>query len=105
MLAKVVNDKITWYYFLKKKELPLSDIAWAYLQQEDANARMCCSNASFPIGRVIVVKKDGTKEIFQYEGMEKPKDLLDSIKAANPDIAVGYTRENRERFRNLVVTA
>ena len=98
MLAKIENGKLTWYHVLKKMELPLTDIVWAYLQQEDVNARMCCSNTNFPIGRVIVVRKDGTKEVFQYDGMEKPRQLLEELKKANPEIAVGYTKENREKF-------
>lgn len=99
MLAKIEDGKITWYSFLKKKELPVTEILWAYIQIEDATARMCCSNASFPIGRLIVVKQDGSKETFQYEGTEKPKALLEQLKEENPAIVVGYTKENRERFK------
>ena len=99
MNVKIENGKLIWNRFFKKKELPVSKIVWAYLQQETVNTKMCCGTADFPIGRLIIVKKDMSREVFQYEGMDKPRELLEELKKENPNMEVGYTKENQEKFR------
>lgn len=94
----VENGKIYYKKFFKSCELNTDSLVWAYLQQEPVSARMCCGRMETEIGRVIVLTRDGQKEVFQFEGMEEPRELLAKIQAANPRIAVGYTKENRERF-------
>lgn len=99
MTKAVVKDgKLQYKKFFRTRELPVGDIAWAYLQQEDVSARMCCGRASFEIGRLVIIDKNGKREILQYEGLDEPRRLLDDLTEANAAIAVGYTPENRERF-------
>ena len=99
-MAKVTveNGKILYRKFLTACELPVADLVWAYLQQEDVSAKMCCGSFETEIGRVIVVERDGKREIFQFESMQEARELLEKIQKANPRIAIGYTKENRERF-------
>lgn len=101
MKAKIKDNKLTFRKNFKACEIPIENIAWAYLQSEDVEAKMCCSRASFEIGRLIVFDKDGHKEIFQYEGMDEPRSLLEGLQVANSSMAVGYTKENREKFNSL----
>lgn len=98
MFAKIENNRLSWYQLLKKHELPVSDIIWAYLQQEDVHGRFCCGNANFPIGRLIVMTKDKKLESFQFEGLDKPKELLAELQQLNREMAVGFTEENKARF-------
>lgn len=102
-MAKVTigDGKLRYKKMFKDYEIPLENIAWAYLQEEDVEAKMCCSRASFAIGRLIVIDKDGKKEIFQYEGMDEPKRLLSELQNANSNIAFGFTPENKTRFAAL----
>ena len=99
-MAKVIveNGKIHYRKLFRPCELDVERIVWAYLQQEPVSARMCCGRMESEIGRVIVLTADGQREVFQFEGMERPRELLGEIQAANPQIAVGYTKANRERF-------
>lgn len=99
--AVVEGNKLKFKKLFKTYEIDTKNIVWGYLQQEDANARLCCGTASFPIGRLVLQDDKGKKEIFQYEGLEEPKKLMEAIKASNPDMAVGYTKENREKFEKL----
>lgn len=94
----VTDGKIIYRKLLRICEIPVADIVWAYLQQEDVSAKMCCGSFEAEIGRVIVVDKNGKKEVFQFESMQEARELLEKIQKANPDIAIGYTKENRERF-------
>lgn len=99
-MAKVTveDGKIRYRKFLTVCELSAADLVWAYLQQEDVSARMCCGSYHGEIGRVIVRDKNGKKEIFQFESMQEARELLAKLKGENPDLAVGYTEENRRRF-------
>lgn len=94
----VTDGKIIYRKLLKTCEILVADLVWAYLQQEDVSARMCCGSFGAEIGRVIVVDKNGRREVFQFESMQEARELLEKIQKANPDIAIGYTKENRERF-------
>lgn len=97
--VKVANGKIIYRKFMRLCELNISDLAWAYLQQEDVSAKMCCGSYNAEIGRVIVVDREGRKEIFQFESMQEARELLARIQEANPEMSVGYTKENREKYK------
>lgn len=94
----VTDGKIRYRKFLTACELPVTDLVWAYLQQEDVSAQMCCGGYNAEIGRVIVLERNGKKEIFQFGSMQEARELLERIQEANPELAVGYTEENRRRF-------
>lgn len=102
MKAQIKDNKLMFKKNFKSCEIPLENIAWAYLQEEDVETKMCCSRASFVIGRLIVFDKDGKKEIFQYEGMDEPKNLLNGLESANKTIAIGFTKENKEKFSAFI---
>jgi len=74
------------------------DLVWAYLWQEDESMKMCCESFEAEIGQVIVVDRNGKKEMFQFESMQEARELLEKLQAENPDMAVGYTEENRRQF-------
>lgn len=94
----VTDGKIQYKKFLATCELPVTDLVWAYLQQEDVSAKMCCGSFHSEIGRVIILERDGKKESFQFESMQEARELLEQLKKANPDMKIGYTKENKERF-------
>lgn len=99
-MAQIVigENAVRYRKLFKQYEIPIEDIIWAYLQQEDVNATMCCGKASFPIGRLVLLNKNGQKEVFQYEGLDEPRKLLNALIEKNPRMAVGYTEENKKRF-------
>lgn len=99
-MAKVTVEEgqILYRRFLRLHRLPVSGLVWVYLQQEDVQAKMCCGSFNAEIGRVIVLDQEGRKEIFQFESMEEARELLEKIREAGPDLAVGYTPENRKKF-------
>lgn len=94
----VTDGKLIYKKYLKTCELLVKDLVWAYLQQEDVSAKMCCGSFQAEIGRVIVMERNGKKEVFQFESMQEARELLEQLQKENPDMKVGYTRENRERF-------
>lgn len=99
-MAKVIvaDGKLIYRKLMKIFEIPMTEILWAYLQQEDVSAKMCCGSFHSEIGRVIILERDGKKESFQFESMQEARELLEQLKKANPDMKIGYTKENKERF-------
>jgi len=67
MKAEVKDNKLYYREFLIKKELPIEDIRWVYLQKEDVNSKLCCGSLNIEITRVIVVDKNGKKISIEYE--------------------------------------
>lgn len=96
--AKIVNNSLQYRALLKRVSVPVENIVWGYIQVEDVKASMCCGNFNTEIGRAIFLDKTGKKHIIQYEGSDPAKKLLEDAKAANPDMAVGYTEENRKKY-------
>ncbi|MCD7864164.1 MAG: hypothetical protein LUG61_11835 [Lachnospiraceae bacterium] len=94
----VTNEKITYRKLLKPCEIALDDLQWAYLQKQDLQSRCCCGSYASEIDRVIVTLKSGKREMFQFENMDEAKNLLARLQAAKPDLAVGYTPENRALY-------
>ncbi|MCD8327394.1 MAG: hypothetical protein LUC90_12195 [Lachnospiraceae bacterium] len=94
----VTDTKIQYRKMLKTCEIALEQLQWAYLQKQDLQSRCCCGSYASEIDRVIVVLRDGKKEVFQFESMEEAKELLARIQEAKPELAVGYTPENRALY-------
>lgn len=103
-MAKITlkNDRIIEKKFIKTKEIPLSRIVWAYIQQEDACATLCCGRMNMAIGRIIAYEEDGTKHILVFDDIKKAETLLEKIVRSSPGIAAGFTAENRETFAHLI---
>lgn len=100
-MAKVIieNGVLCYKKMFREVNVQTSAIVWGYLQLEDVKASMCCGGFNSVIGRAIFQEADGTKHVFQYEGKEHAMELLEQMKEANPDMAVGFTEENRKRFQ------
>ncbi len=96
--AEVKDGKLIYRDLIFKKDKPLSDIVWIYLQKEDAHAKMCCGSFNLEINRVIIVDKDMKRTAIEFEDPVPAKALIEEIRGADDRIAVGYTAENMERF-------
>lgn len=100
-MAKVMirDGSLVYRKYWKQRHLKLSDLVWAYRQQEDASAMLCCGRANLVINRIIVQDQNGVKTAFPFERVEDAKQLLDEIAAAAPHICIGYTAENKAKFK------
>ena len=94
----VANKKIVYKKLLRKQEIALDDIVWAYRQQQDAETTFGGKSINLVINRVIVQDKEGKKTAFPFDRTDAAKKMLDEIAAAAPEIAIGYTEENKEKY-------
>lgn len=94
----VADGKILYRKKLEFCEICIADLVWVYLQQEDPAVKMCGDSREPEAGRVIVVDKNGKKEIFRFASMQEARELLARIQQVNPDLAAGNAKKNRRRF-------
>lgn len=40
----VTDKKLVYRKYIRACELPIENLVWAYLQQEDVSAKMCCGS-------------------------------------------------------------
>ena len=99
MPKTIISDgKIIFKQLLKKQELPLVDIVWAYRQQQDAGAVFGGKKMNLVMNRVVVQNQNGEKAAFPFEKVEDAKQLLNKIAETAPHVAIGYTEENKAKF-------
>ena len=98
MKAEVKNGTLYYRDLLFKKELPIADIRWVYIQKEDINSKLCCGSYNMEITRVIVIDKDGRKVALEYEQNDPAREILAKISDPGSHILVGYTDENKAKM-------
>lgn len=98
----ITDDHIIQKKLLKTSALPLADLVWAYIQQEDVKTSVCCGPVHMEIGRVIAFTGDGRRTAFSFESVKEAEKLLDEIREAAPHAAIGFTAENKEKFSEFL---
>lgn len=98
MIPKVENEKLIYKKALSRKELPVSDIVWVYLQIEEGTGGMCCGQYDYKIYRVVVHTASGEILKFQYENEKTARSVFDSISSSSSSIDVGFTPENKKKY-------
>ena len=97
-MYKLQEGSLIFREGLKKVSISAENIVWAYLQVEDVKAGMCCGTFNTCIGRLIFQDNLGKRHSLQFEGTEIPEKLLSKLTELNPDMAVGFTEENKIKF-------
>lgn len=100
MMPIIENDKFVYRKLLARKEIPLEEILWAYLQIESGAGHMCCGEYDYKIYRVIVRLSSGEDIPFMFEKEAPAKELLELLRNASDRICIGFTEENKKRFLN-----
>ncbi|MDR1835408.1 MAG: hypothetical protein LBQ96_06360 [Fusobacteriaceae bacterium] len=84
--------------FLRKKRYAIADIHWAYAQMEDVNVTLCCGKGQMEIYRLIL-RMSGEKVALEFENKKQVDEILEQLKAVNPEIVIGYNKNREEAFR------
>lgn len=98
---EIQGGNLVYKKLLKEITVPVKDLLWGYLQVEDVKASMCCGGFSTVIGRAIFLDRSGKKHVFQAEGEEAAREVLQMVQKANPGMAVGFTEDNKKRFLKM----
>jgi hypothetical protein len=79
--------------------LPYSDIVWAYMRQEDCEAKMCCGRTTIESFFLMAVTSEGKLKKAAAERKENVKQLLEVIQQKNPQVETGYSKEKAEKYQ------
>lgn len=96
------------YLFYKSvtqiRVLPLADIAWAYMRQEDSRMTLCCGKGTLETFFLVLITTGGDTLTVTYEKREDVEKLLALLPQRRPEISIGYTQENIARWRTGAAT-
>lgn len=98
--AKIAIGKQCIYYtgLLQTSYLPLSEIVWAYMRQEDCQGKLCCGRMNFESFFLMVTTGDKKQKKSNLEKSDDVKRILDLLKERNPQIEIGYSQEKAEKY-------
>lgn len=97
---KIAVGKQCIYYsgILQTKYLPLTEIVWAYMRQEDCEGKMCCGRMGFSSFFLMVTTGDKKQQKTNLEQSKDVKAILELLKERNPQIETGYSKEKAEIY-------
>ncbi len=90
------------YFFYSKlmeiKYIPLKDIVWSYMRQEDSNLTLCCGKGTLSTYYLMTVIASGEKKKIELETRESVLAVLERLREADPRIQIGYSEEIAAQF-------
>ena len=97
---KVAVGKKCIYYMglMQTKYLPLSEIVWAYMRQEDCEGPMCCGRMGFSSFFLMVTTGDKKQQKTYLDDAKDVKAILALLEERNPRIESGYSKERAEKY-------
>ena len=97
---KVAVGKKCIYYmgFMQTKYLPISEIVWAYMRQEDCTGTLCCGRMEFSSFFLMVTTKDQKQQKTYLEEAKDVKAILTLLEERNPRMESGYSKERAAKY-------
>lgn len=103
--VRVGREYVFFMGFSMIKAIPLKEIVWAYMRQEDSRITLCCGKGTLPTYYLMLLTVQSEVYKKQIEREQQVKGLLDLLIERNPDIAVGYFDEHIKRFMGTIKPA
>ena len=97
---KVAVGKKCIYYigFMQTKYLPISEIVWAYMRQEDCTGTLCCGRMGFSSFFLMVTTGDKKQQKTYLEDAKDVKAILALLEERNPRMENGYSKERAVKY-------
>lgn len=73
--------------------LPYEEITHAYLRIEEVKGKLCCSVANFDMHFLMLKTKAGELLKLEASSQELVKRMLDELKEKNPNVSIGFKKE------------
>ena len=94
-----VGEKCIYYMgFMQTKYLPISEIVWAYMRQEDCTGTLCCGRMEFSSFFLMVTTGNKKQQKTYLEEAKDVKAILALLAERNPRMESGYTKERAEKY-------
>ena len=97
---KVAVGKKCIYYMglMQTKYLPISEIVWAYMRQEDCAGTLCCGRMEFSSFFLMVTTRDQKQQKTYLEEAKDVKAILTLLEERNPRMESGYSIERAAKY-------
>ena len=95
---RATDRELVFRHYLKRLYLPYAEIVWAYRQIEESHVSLGCCGGVLEEHRVVLKGRDGGAVALSFDRESDAARLLDFLHERNEACAIGFTRENRERF-------
>ena len=94
-----VGEKCIYYMgLMQTKYLPLSEIVWAYMRQEDCEGTMCCGRMAFSSFFLMVTTGDKKQQKTYLDDAKDVKAILALLEERNPRMESGYSKERAVKY-------
>ena len=94
-----VGEKCIYYMgLMQTKYLPLSEIVWAYMRQEDCEGTMCCGRMGFSSFFLMVTNGDKKQQKTYLDDAKDVKAILALLEERNPRMESGYSKEREVKY-------
>lgn len=90
---KFGEQELTYRRGFKWHTLPYEEITHAYLRIEEVKGRLCCSVANFDMHFLMLKTSAGELLKLEASSQEIVKRMLDELKEKNPNVSIGFKRE------------
>lgn len=80
------------------KYLPLEEIVWSYMRQEDSNITLCCGKGTLPTYFLMAVTASEACMKAMVERSQDVQAALRAIAEKNPQVTIGYSEETMRLF-------
>ena len=84
--------------FMRTKYLPISEIVWAYMRQEDCEGTLCCGRMGFSGFFLMVTTGNQKQQKIYLEEAKDVKAILALLEERNPRMESGYTKERAAKY-------
>lgn len=97
---KVAVGKKCIYYmgFMQTKYLPISEIVWAYMRQEDCTGTLCCGRMEFSSFFLMVTTGYQKQQKTYLKEAKDVKAILSLLEERNPQMESGYSKEWEAKY-------
>lgn len=98
MSVKIENGKLCYGRRHKPTCVDAIDVVWAYVQVEIVKTACCTGGFGMEAGRLVLRESSGKNHIVACDRKEDAQELVELLAKLNPQMAVGFTAENKEKF-------
>ncbi|MDR1620608.1 MAG: hypothetical protein LBS18_08105 [Clostridiales bacterium] len=78
--------------------VPMNELVWAYMRQEDSRVTLCCGKGILETCYLIIRTARGDKRKVHVERKDDLKKALALLEKNAPSVVIGYSKDNALRF-------
>ena len=99
---KITPWEIIYPQGMKLLYLPFSEVQWAYIRTQAHRVTLGCCAGDLEEHWLMLVGRDGRITSIPFDRLSHAEAAIGLIRRAAPEIAIGYTEDNKLRYGSAV---